>query len=144
MKRKDTDNWITPKKVYDELDNEFKFDFDPCPYNPGEIINDGLIIGWGKSNFVNPPYSPELKKAFILKAIEEKNKGNTSVLLIPAQTETKLFHDIILPNANEVRFVKGRIQFERVDSFGLKIKNKSGNPLDSMIVVFKADQTITP
>ncbi len=136
MKRKDTDNWITPKKVYDELDKEFSFDFDPCPYNPGEIVNDGLKIEWGKSNFVNPPYSPELKKAFILKAIEEKSKGKTSVLLIPAQTGTKLFHDIILPNAKEVRFRRGRIQFEKLDEQGNKMKNKSGNPLDSMIVVF--------
>lgn len=136
MKRKDSDNWITPKSVYDELNKEFQFDFDPCPYNPGEIINDGLKIEWGKMNFVNPPYSPDLKKAFILKALEEKNKGNGSVLLIPAQTGTKLFHDIILPNAKEVRFRKGRIQFEKLNEKGDVIKNKSGNPLDSMIVVF--------
>ena len=135
--RKDTDNWITPKKVYDELNKEFEFDFDPCPYNTGEIINDGLLIEWGKSNFVNPPYSPELKKAFILKALEEKRKGKKSVLLIPAQTGTKLFHEIILPNAKEVRFVKGRIQFEKLDINGNKIKQKSGNPLDSMIVIFE-------
>lgn len=136
MKRKDSDNWITPKKVYDELDNEFHFDFDPCPYNTGDIINDGLKIEWGNMNFVNPPYSPELKKAFILKALEEKQKGRSSVLLIPAQTGTKLFHDIILPNAKDVRFRKGRIQFERLDADGKMIKNKSGNPLDSMIVIF--------
>jgi len=136
MKRKDSDNWITPKNVYDELDAEFHFDFDPCPYNPGEILNDGLLIEWGNVNFVNPPYSPELKKAFILKAIEEKRKGKTSVLLIPAQTGTKLFHDIILPNAKEVRFRKGRIQFEKLDENGIKVKQKSGNPLDSMIVIF--------
>ena len=136
MKRKENDNWITPPKVYNELDKEFSFDFDPCPYNTGEIIKDGLIIDWGNCNFVNPPYSPELKKAFVLKAIEEKKKGKKSVLLIPAQTGTKLFHDIILPNASEVRFRKGRIQFIKLDKDGNKIKSKSGNPLDSMIVVF--------
>jgi site-specific DNA-methyltransferase (adenine-specific) len=136
MKRKDSDNWLTPKKVYDELDKEFSFDFDPCPYNTGEIINDGLLIEWGGVNFVNPPYSPELKKAFIIKAIEEKKKGKTSVLLIPAQTGTKLFHDIILPNAKEVRFRKGRIQFEKLDENGNRAKMKGGNPLDSMIVIF--------
>jgi len=136
MKRKDTDNWLTPVDVYNKLDEEFHFDFDPCPFNEGEIINDGLIIDWGRMNFVNPPYSPELKKAFILKAIAEKDKGNSSVLLIPAQTGTKLFHDIILPNAKEVRFRRGRIQFEKMDENGNRIKLKSGNPLDSMIVVF--------
>jgi len=136
MKRKDSDNWITPKKVYDELNKEFQFDFDPCPFNMGDIVNDGLVIDWGKMNFVNPPYSPELKKAFVLKALEEKKKGNSSVLLLPAQTGTKLFHDIILPNAKEVRFRKGRIQFEKKDEKGNIIKNKSGNPLDSMVIVF--------
>ena len=136
MKRKDTDNWLTPVDVYNKLDEEFHFDFDPCPFNEGEIINDGLIIDWGRMNFVNPPYSSELKKAFILKAIAEKDKGNSSVLLIPAQTGTKLFHDIILPNAKEVRFRRGRIQFEKMDENGNRIKLKSGNPLDSMIVVF--------
>lgn len=136
MKRKDTDNWLTPEKVYNELNNEFHFDFDPCPYNPGEIINDGLLIEWGNSNFVNPPYSPELKKAFVLKAVEEQKKGKRSVLLIPAQTGTKLFHDIILPNAKEVRFRRGRIQFEKLNENGERVKLKSGNPLDSMIVVF--------
>lgn len=136
MNRKDSDNWLTPKNVYDELDKEFHFDFDPCPYNPGKIINDGLLIEWGQSNFVNPPYSPALKAAFILKGIEEKKKGKISVFLIPAQTGTKLFHDIILPNAKEVRFRKGRIQFEKMDEHGNRLKIKSGNPLDSMIVIF--------
>lgn len=27
------DNWETPKKLYNQLDNEFHFDFDPCPLN---------------------------------------------------------------------------------------------------------------
>ena len=25
------DNWATPKEVYDKLDAEFHFEFDPCP-----------------------------------------------------------------------------------------------------------------
>ncbi len=40
-------DWQTPKAVYDELDKEFHFDFDPCPHNP---TFDGLAIEWGKSN----------------------------------------------------------------------------------------------
>ena len=137
MKRKDSDNWLTPLKFYNELNKEFDFDFDPCPYNPGEIVNNGLKIEWGKSNFVNPPYSPNLKRAFIIKGIEEKKKGKTSVFLIPVDTGTKLFHDIIKPNAAEIRFVKGRIQFEKLDNKGNRVKMKGGNPLDSMIVIFK-------
>lgn len=137
MKRKENDNWLTPLKIYDPLNKEFNFDFDPCPYNPGEIVNDGLKIEWGERNFVNPPYSPELKKAFVLKGIEELKKGKTSVFLIPVSTSTKLFHEYIKPNASEIRFVKGRISFEKLDELGNRIKIGNGNPLDSMIVIFK-------
>lgn len=44
-----SDNWATPKSLYDELDSEFNFDFDPCPLNTGEITPDknGLLIEWG-------------------------------------------------------------------------------------------------
>ena len=137
MKRKENDNWLTPLAVYEPLHAEFNFDFDPCPYNEGEIVNDGLKIEWGQCNFVNPPYSPELKKAFVLKAIDEKKKGKVSVLLIPVSTSTKLFHDHIKPNASEIRFVKGRISFEKFDETGKRTKIGNGNPLDSMIVIFK-------
>lgn len=41
------DNWITPDHIYNPLDKEFGFNFDPCPYNTGAIVNDGLKIDWG-------------------------------------------------------------------------------------------------
>ena len=49
---KKTDNWATPQWLYDKLNDEFDFDFDPCPLNSKV---DGLNIKWGKRNFVNPP-----------------------------------------------------------------------------------------
>ena len=65
------DNYATPPELYNELNKEFNFDFDPCPYNEGEIINDGLKIDWGKSNFVNPPYSQKLKEQVNIKTSED-------------------------------------------------------------------------
>lgn len=141
MKRKENDNWLTPLTIYQPLNNEFNFDFDPCPYNPGEIINDGLKIDWGMVNFVNPPYSPELKKAFILKGIAELKKGKTSVFLIPVSTSTKLFHDYIKPNCHEIRFIKGRVNFDRLKDDGSRVRIGNGNPFDSMIVIFKPATT---
>ena len=47
------DNYATPPKLYEELNNRFNFDFDPCPYNEGNIINDGLKIEWGNNLFIN-------------------------------------------------------------------------------------------
>ena len=137
------DNYATPPELYNELNKEFNFDFDPCPYNEGEIINDGLKIDWGKSNFVNPPYSQKLKEQFIIKGIKEMKKGNVSVFLIPVSTSTKLFHDYIKPNANEIRFLKGRVKFGKINDNGEfyyplnKYGKVQSGTKDSMIVIFK-------
>lgn len=146
MKRKihinNDDNYATPPDLYNELDNRFNFDFDPCPYNEGEIEQCGLEIDWGQRNFVNPPYSRKLKEAFVKKGIEEMKKGKLSVFLIPVSTSTKLFHDYIKPNASEIIFVRGRIKFGKRDKNGnfYLPKNKNGKiqsgTKDSMIVVF--------
>ena len=137
------DNYATPPELYNELNKEFNFNFDPCPYNEGDIINDGLKIDWGKSNFVNPPYSQKLKEQFIIKGIEEMKKGNISVFLIPVSTSTKLFHDYIKPNANEIRFLKGRVKFGKINNDGEfyyplnKYGKVQSGTKDSMIVIFK-------
>lgn len=138
------DNYATPPELYKTWDEEFHFDFDPCPYCEGNISNenDGLLKEWGKSNYVNPPYSKKLKKAFVLKAIEESKKGKQCVLLLPVSTSTQLFHEYIKPNAKEIRFLKGRIQFGKLDkngNFYLPLnkmgKTQSGTK-DSMLVIF--------
>lgn len=127
------DNWATPKDVYDKLDAEFHFDFDPCPLFH---TKDGLDPNtkWGKRNFVNPPYVRKLKEAFINRAYEESLNGNLSVLLIPVSTSTKIFHDVIYPNA-EVRFHRGRINFLPNGEISDKYK---GSQMDTMIVIFSA------
>ena len=44
-----SDNWATPKEFYNKLNNEFIFDFDPCPLCYEEITpeKDGLLVDWG-------------------------------------------------------------------------------------------------
>ena len=52
-----SDSWSTPKKLYNELNKQFKFDdFDPCPLNENPEF-DGTKIEWANNTFVNPPYS---------------------------------------------------------------------------------------
>lgn len=138
MKQKgqcNSDNWKTPKAFYDKLDSEFHFDFDPCPYSEGEPVFDGLSVPWGRANFVNPPYSRKLKTAFVQKALEESRSGKRVVLLLPVSTSSALFHDVIKPNAKEIRFVRGRIAFEGINTKGELVKNKCGT-FDSMVVIF--------
>lgn len=149
------DNYATPPEFYQKLHDKYNFDFDPCPYAEDEIIVDGLSIDWGKSNFVNPPYSDlaatgKLKSSFVKKAIKESKKSKLCVLLLPVSTSTRLFHDYIKPNATSIEFVDGRIKFGKLDENGdfylplkkhktkkgeIKYKTQSGTK-DSMIVVF--------
>lgn len=133
------DNWATPKNFYEKLNNEFNFDFDPCPLELDKITpeKDGLLIEWGNRNYINPPYSRNLKEAFVIKAINESKKGKLCVMLLPVSTSTKLFHDYIQPNAQEIRFVRGRISFEGINTKG-EMVGKGSKPMhDSMVVIFK-------
>jgi hypothetical protein len=137
------DDWGTPKEFYDKLDAEFNFDFDPCPLNHDITKWSGLEIEWKKVSYCNPPYSRYLKEAFVLKALLEVTKGKTVVMLLPVSTSTKLFHDYILPNATEIRFVKGRLKFSTLDQDGNIYTPKQSGMHDSMIVIFKPNDTTT-
>lgn len=130
-----SDNWETPIELYNELDKEFNFDFDPCPINTGEISpdKDGLVIEWGNSNFINPPYSRKLKEVFVKRAIAMAQTGKICVLLLPVSTSTALFHDYIKPNAKEIRFLRGRVKFKGINTKG---EQSTGAGMhDSMIVI---------
>ena len=81
--------WLTPDKLMKELNDEFNFDFDPCPYPKPEDF-DGLTSEWGKSSYVNAPFGyiiHEGKKkgatAWVRKAIKENEKGKDVVLVYP-------------------------------------------------------------
>jgi site-specific DNA-methyltransferase (adenine-specific) len=132
-----SDNWATPPELYEELNQEFDFDFDPCPLNLHAITpeTDGLIIEWGSRNFINPPYSRKLKDAFVHRAVEVAKNGSLCVCLLPVSTSTVLFHDWILPNATEIRFIRKRVKFLGINTFGEFVSNKAGMH-DSMIAVF--------
>lgn len=137
-----SDNWATPPYVYDELNARFDFNFDPCPLKHDITLWDGLEIEWKERNFINPPYSVDLKTKFILKAVKESKKGKLCVMLLPViGTSTKLFHDIILQNITEpIRFWERRIKFIGYNSKGELVSNKS--PMhDSMVVVFDGQKT---
>lgn len=89
----------------------------------------------GGVNFINPPYSRKLKEAFIMKALEESRKGKTCIMLLPVSTSTAIFHDVILPNASRIEFIRGRLKFEQKNDRGEFIAKGCGQH-DSMIVVF--------
>lgn len=107
--------WLTPPDVYKRLDDEFEFDFDPCPH-PRPDGFDGLEVDWGKCNYVNPPFRKKDgggfgPTAFVRKAIEEQEKGKTSVILIPVQS----YVNLLLEAGAEMRSA-GRVRWLEVDS----------------------------
>ena len=81
--------WLTPPDLMQELQMEFAFDFDPCPYPKPEDF-DGLTCEWGSSNYVNPPFGSIMHQgkkkgptAWARKAIAEHQKGKRVVLVYP-------------------------------------------------------------
>ena len=66
------DNYATPPEFYEELNKRFNFDFDPCPYNEGRIIRDGLKIEWGGKELCKPSIQSKTKRSVCY----ERNRGN--------------------------------------------------------------------
>lgn len=121
-----TDRWQTPKDLYEALDVEFSFDFDPCPLDGEADGRSTLFAEWrGRRVFCNPPYGPEIPK-FLARADE----AQLAVFLIPARTDTRWFHDLVLPKAKEIRFLRGRLKFGDA---------KNSAPFPSMLVIYEGD-----
>ena len=77
--------------------------------------------------FCNPPYGRGVGK-WVEKAYKEAQQEDTLVvMLLPARTDTKWFHEYIY-NKTEIRFIKGRIKFGGC---------KNPAPFPSMIVIFR-------
>ena len=128
-------DWETPQAFFDELDREFHFTLDPCATPETAKCEkfftakeNGLVQNWGgETVFCNPPYGRELPK-WIEKCANESKHAKV-VMLIPARTDTRAFHDFIYGKA-EIRFIKGRLKF-KVDG-----KEEYPAPFPSMVVIF--------
>lgn len=128
-----TDQWETPQDLFNKLDAEFGFTLDVCAlpenakcsryYTPED---DGLSQPWTGVCWCNPPYGRLVGK-WVRKAFFSSVEGATVVMLLPARTDTKWFHDFILHRA-EVRLLKGRLKFGR----GI-----GSAPFPSMLVIYR-------
>lgn len=90
-------SWCTPQDFYDNLNNEFNFNLDPCATSKSAKCSDyytaeddGLSKDWGgRTVFCNPPYGRAIKD-WVKKCYEESRKPDTTVvLLIPSRTDTR-------------------------------------------------------
>lgn len=137
----ETDDWATPNDYFEELNREFSFTLDPCASENNHKCekwfsksDDGLSKSWANECvFCNPPYGREIKD-WVRKSFIEAQEPNTKVvMLIPARTDTKWFHEYIYNNPSaSVRFIKGRLKFGNA---------KANAPFPSMVVIFKGADT---
>lgn len=131
-----TPEWETPQAFFDALNAEFHFTLDPCCTHENAkcakyytLQDDGLAQSWaGETVFCNPPYGRELPK-WIKKCAKEAEAGATVVMLIPARTDTKAFHEYIYGKTT-LRFIKGRLKFGG---------SKNSAPFPSMVVIFSTN-----
>ena len=109
--------WLTPPQMFASLNNEFSFDFDPCPY-PRLNDFDGLKTEWGKMNYVNPIFrkkdslsGKDGPTTFVRKAIQEQKKGKSSFLTLPTQS----YVNLLLEAGAELRSL-GRVKWLEVET----------------------------
>ena len=127
--------WETPQDLFDELDKEFHFSIDVCatPKNAKcsryyTAEQDGLTQPWKGTIWCNPPYGRQIG-SWVRRGLFASVAGNLVVMLLPARTDTRWFHEYIYRRNNvEIRFLRGRLHFNG---------EKNAAPFPSMIVIFR-------
>lgn len=138
------DTWMTPRWLFDYLDNIYKFAADVCASDQNHLKdiywteeNSCLDEGWGWKLpshcmvWCNPPYSAP--RLFIDKAAKE-NKTNHigTVMLLPADTSVSWFHEATKTASEIIFLTEGRVNFiSSVDGVA-----KSGNNKGSMLIIW--------
>ena len=116
-------DWETPTELFDSVDSEFHFTLDVAASDinkkVGRFISqdqDAMTVPWGTNIcWLNPPYGKGYRLSeWVEKAYDESLTGATTVMMIPARTNTNWFHDYYLKHG-EVRFVRGRPKFGGAD-----------------------------
>lgn len=125
--------WETPQCLFDKLNYAFDFVLDVCAVDDTAKCNkyftpkiDGLTQEWDNMCWMNPPYGRQQIK-WIEKAYNESLNNSTTVCLIPARPDTKVWQNIIFPKAVAICFIKGRLKFGG---------SKDSAPFPSALIVF--------
>lgn len=154
-------SWGSDQRVYNAMNKEFNFDLDAaaskdnskCPFFIG-IEENALLVDWSKmlncqikTVWINPPYGRGRIKDFMYKCIEQKGKGVTSVLLVPATLDAQW---LPIQEISEIRIITGgRLTFLSPCDYTVKGKNGkparlikkgeavAGNTKGSMFVIFR-------
>lgn len=127
------DDWETPPLLFSNLNKKFNFVIDAAANDNNAKTSryftektNGLTQEWNDTTWVNPPYGRSIIQWVAKAYLESVTNDIVVVMLLPARTDTKWFHDYVML-AHEIWFMRGRIKF---------VGAKSSAPFPSMIVVF--------
>ncbi|MGB1141883.1 MAG: hypothetical protein ACPG1A_13355 [Halioglobus sp.] len=110
------------------LNTEFEFTcFIDATANSGGGTTDWLSTNWGTRTFCVVNHAAV--ERWLRKALRESVRPEVQcvVCLCPARTNTEYFHELVLKQATQVRFIKGRLKMQG---------HAKQSPFPSCVVVF--------
>lgn len=113
-------DWKTPVDLFADLEKEFGTLFDVSDRHGGTF--DAFADLWKEPWYCNPPYGRQISAW--CEMFPAMGRG---VALLPARTDTGWFHEYILGEAKEIRFIRGRLHFDG---------HKNSAPFPSMLVIY--------
>lgn len=158
--------WATPRLIADVLVAEFQLDLDVCALPHNAVISrfivapdapdaakalavgvDGLRSSWAalspaKRVWCNNPYT--CSDLWVEKALDEMLQGVFTLMLVPANTETRWFHRLARYCA--IDFFQARLKFEPAPElaawYAAKGKKLSGPGFPSMLARVDPSATV--
>lgn len=126
-------DWPTPTALFECLDKEFGFVCDLAASSENTLVpscffteeRSALAHAWPRGPcWLNPPFGSAMLQ-WAKRVVSEARLGSTVVALVPVRSDTGWWHSLV-PNATEVRFMRGRLKFRGGKAFA---------PFPSAIVV---------
>ena len=99
---------------------------------------DALKQKWRGNVWLNPPYGTKIPR-FIERAIQQRYNCGVIMILVPARTDTKWFHELVMPNAHAVYLIMGRFNFIHPS-----IVKGANAPYPSMLIEFRPTLPVWP
>ena len=120
--------WATRQETFDGIKKIFnrEYNLDPCAQDKTAKCENYItaemdmfsIQNWAErfglkklSVFMNPEYGTK-QASFIRELIHQlKLSGGVGDVLIPSRTDTALYHDLLVPYAERISYIRGRLTF---------------------------------
>lgn len=109
--------WQTPPYIFNPLNDVMQFTIDSAASPENNMLERYLTIdddtfggfSWATETvWCNPPYGRNIAVPWLRKIVREEA---CACVLLPARTDTKMFHSLVFPYADYFLFLSGRIKF---------------------------------